>query len=536
MLRTYPPKEDNDCIDLFEVSTAEEIESSYSAYLTDESRFGQGRAEKIFFPTTEAQVCRILKDMSDKHIPVTVSGGRTGICSGAAPLGGVVVNMERMNRILDIIYEPGKKWSIWVESGVRLSELHAQAEAKEFSLSEEKIAPFISDPATYFYPPDPTEETALIGSTVASNASGARSLYYGSTRDFVLSLKVALTNGEILKIERGEHSLSDDGMFYIIDSKGKEMAFAPPAYTTPEGKSTCGFFSRPNMDIIDLFIGSEGTLGIITAVRLTLVKKPALILAGLSFFQEESHAISFVLEAKANLTPLSLEYFDTNSLGLFRSQSKEKAMLELPQKANAAIFWEAPSEEENLECIYENWEKALIRHGSSMEDTWAGMEENDWLRLKGFRHNVPESINRIIAGKKAKTPDIHKVSTDMAVPDHHLVAMMDEYKAALQGSGLRYFIFGHIGDNHLHVNIIPDNETELKKAKGIVTSLAQKAISLGGVVSAEHGIGKLKHNLLMLQYGEEGIREMARVKKALDPNLILGRGNIIPLSILDGIL
>jgi D-lactate dehydrogenase (cytochrome) len=318
-----------------------------------------------------------------------------------------------------------------------------------------------------------------------------------------------------------------------MDSTGKKISFAPPGYITPAGKSACGYLSKPDMDLIDLFIGSEGTLGIITAIKLKLVKKPEAILSALSFFPKEEQAVSFAIGARAKLSPLCLEYFDSHSLNLIRSQSQEVFHFNLQDKVNGAIFWETAYLDKKLDEAYENWEKLLTNHGSSMDDTWSGMEKGEWEKLKEFRHCIPELINRIIGQRKTKAPEIHKVSTDMAVPDHHLTNMIKEYRETLSKAKLEYVIFGHIGENHLHVNILPRDKSEVCKANDIVISLAQKVVSLGGIVAAEHGIGKLKHDLVRMQYGENGIREMARVKKALDPLGILGRGNIFPENLLN---
>jgi len=286
------------------------------------------------------------------------------------------------------------------------------------------------------------------------------------------------------------------------------------------------------MDLIDLFIGSEGTLGVVTAVRLKLVQKPAAILSAISFFPEEGHAVSFAIEARRRLLPLCLEYFDSRSLNLLR---REGVPFGLPPAAGAAIFWET-AYEEDIEEVYDGWEALMLAHGASMEETWSGMERAEWERLKAFRHAIPELINRIIGQRKGKHGEIHKVSTDMAVPDRHLRDMMDAYRRSLEATDLEYVIFGHIGDNHLHVNILPHTASDMSRAKDLVMSLARAAVSMGGVVAAEHGIGKLKHDLVRIQYGDEGLREMARVKKAIDPPAILGRGTIVPESLLDSTL
>lgn len=530
MIKSQPPRKEDRDEPVRRITASDEIASSYGAYLMDESRFGPGWAEEIVFPATEAEVCAILQEMAQRHVPVTVSGARTGITSAAVPCGGVLMSMERMDRVLDILRERDGGWSVWVEPGFRLSDFHEQVETKHLPAPEGKLGTFREDPRTYFYPPDPTEETALIGSTVATNASGARSLRYGSTRNFVQALRVALTNGEVLELERGRCPLSSDGMFRIIDTTGRETSFHPPRYVTPDAKSTCGYFSRPGMDLIDLFIGSEGTLGVVTAVRLKLIQKPEAILGALSFFPEEDHAISFAIEARQGLLPLCLEYFDSRSLDLLR---REEVPFSVPSGAGAAIFWETAYKEDDIEEMYEAWETLLLAHGASMDETWSGMERADWERLKAFRHMIPELINRIIGQRKGRHKKIHKVSTDMAVPDRHLRDMLEAYRRGLHTSGLEYVIFGHIGDNHLHVNILPHDASQVSTAGELVMSLARTAVSLGGVVAAEHGIGKMKHELVRIQYGDEGLREMARVKRALDPPAILGRGNIVPEALLD---
>jgi len=147
--------------------------------------------------------------------------------------------------------------------------------------------------------------------------------------------------------------------------------------------------------------------------------------------------------------------------------------------------------------------------------------------LKEFRHAVPETINQIIGERKRKIPTLHKIGTDLAVPNENFEIIFKFYQETLDTAGLQYAIFGHIGDNHLHVNMMPRNEEELIEAKKYYKIFAEKAIELGGTVSAEHGIGKLKKEFLKILYGEKGIEEMKNVKKVLDSNCILGKGNLI---------
>ncbi len=148
--------------------------------------------------------------------------------------------------------------------------------------------------------------------------------------------------------------------------------------------------------------------------------------------------------------------------------------------------------------------------------------------MKAVRHLIPETVNALIAQRKQKHSRVHKLGTDMAVPDEHLETIIAFYKQLLEEAKMEYIIFGHIGDNHLHVNILPRTNEEVDDGMRIYQRFARKAVELGGTVSAEHGIGKLKRPFLKVMYGESGLQEMAAVKRVLDPDWILNPGNMIP--------
>ena len=137
---------------------------------------------------------------------------------------------------------------------------------------------------------------------------------------------------------------------------------------------------------------------------------------------------------------------------------------------------------------------------------------------------MPETVNAIIARRKAEVQEIHKVGTDMAVPPQRLGEVIALYRDRLEASGLEYLIFGHIGDSHLHVNILPRSEQELADAMELYGEFARRVVAMGGSVSAEHGIGRLKKAFLLLQYGPEKLQEMRAVKQALDPRGMLNPG------------
>jgi D-lactate dehydrogenase (cytochrome) len=163
----------------------------------------------------------------------------------------------------------------------------------------------------------------------------------------------------------------------------------------------------------------------------------------------------------------------------------------------------------------------LEQHHALVDNSWFATNEQDQAKLREFRHALPVLMNEWFARHNQR-----KVSTDMSVPDEAFPGMLGFYQDALGTSELRYTIFGHIGDNHVHVNILPQNDDEATKARAIYLQFLERAAAVGGTLSAEHGIGKLKRDYLRLFYSEDHLREMAALKRAFDPAGILGRGNI----------
>jgi D-lactate dehydrogenase (cytochrome) len=270
------------------------------------------------------------------------------------------------------------------------------------------------------------------------------------------------------------------------------------------------------MDAIDLFIGSEGTLGVICEIEARLIAKPEGLLSGVVFFATEADVLAFVTNAKSGaVAARALEFFDNESLNFLREKYPE-----IPANAVAAIFFEEETTAETEEPIFNQWLALLDQH-HAFADSWFATNEQDQARLREFRHQLPVLMNEWFARYRQR-----KVSTDMAVPDAAFTGLFRLYQDTLRTSGLRYTIFGHIGDNHVHVNILPRDEDEGVRARELYVQFLKYAASVGGTLSAEHGVGKLKREYLRLFYTDDELRQMAAVKKIFDPNGILGRGNI----------
>ena len=470
---------------------------SFQAYLEDASHLKGGCAEKLFIPQSAEEVSSALKEANSSKTPVTISGAGTGQAGGRIPFGGLVLSTEKLNAIR-VIKKLDKGGLAIPEAGVLIKELKESCD--KFGL---------------FYTYDPTEQTAFVGGTIATNASGACSFRYGPTRRCVKALRIVLANGDILSLKRGD--IIARGRVMEFETEHRHYRIRLPAYRMPRTKNSAGYYAEDNMDLVDLFVGQEGTLGVIVEAELRLCDRPRDFFSCFTFFKDKTRAWDFAADA-CGANPLSIEYFDNRCLRLLSEKYNN-----VPAGAEAAIFFEDEVIEDE-DRILKKWEALLSKRGVSLDETWVAMSEKARREFLEKRHYVPERMD-----ETAKRSGFPKVSTDLAVPGKKSLTMLRFYGDNLGKSGLEHFVFGHIGDAHLHVNMLPADAKQYDRAKKLQLEFVKKSVSLGGTVSAEHGIGKTKREFLKLLYGEKGIREMLEVKKALDPNLILGRGNIFDL-------
>jgi D-lactate dehydrogenase (cytochrome) len=471
----------------------------YESYLSDASFIRDGYADRVVLPESVEEVSEIVAGANRDGVAVTISGAGTGTVGGRVAFGGMVLATDRLNRIKKIVREQNGGYAV-AEAGVILADLQRAA-----------------DQEGLLYPPDPTERSAFLGGTVATNASGARTFKYGPTRRYINRLKAVLASGEIVNLRRGDVRATKDGTIRV---GGVEAQL--PSYRLPSTrKNASGYFVAPEMDAVDLFIGSEGTLGVICEVELKLIPKPEGLLSGVVFFADEADVLAFVRDARARATARAIEFFDRESLNFLREKYPD-----VPANAVGAIFFEQETTEATEEAVLSAWLELLDQH-HAFHDSWFATNEQDQVRLREFRHQLPVLMNEWFSRYNQR-----KVSTDMAVPDEAFPGLFRLYKDTLKSSGLRYTIFGHIGDNHVHVNILPRNDDEGTRARELYVGFLKYAASVGGTLSAEHGIGKLKREYLRLFYNDDQLREMAALKKAFDPNGILGRGNIFSEELL----
>ncbi|HET6892839.1 MAG TPA: FAD-binding oxidoreductase, partial [Pyrinomonadaceae bacterium] len=410
-------------------SDPDQIES----YLIDASYSKGGNATSVIFPESADEVAEILAAATRDRTPVTISGAGTGTVAGRVPLGGIVLATDRLNQIKSIVKREDGGRAV-AEAGVILGDL------QRFVDSEGLL-----------YPPDPTERGCFFGGTVATNASGARTFKYGPTRTYIDRLKIALATGDLIDLRRGTLSADLDGRIEIPLPHGRAVEARLPSYHMPDvRKHAAGYYAAPGMDVLDLFIGSEGTLGVIVEAEVRLLPKPEGLLSGVVFFTSDDDVLFFVADARGaslrtrrdvessargglhpeqtSIDARALEYFDKESLSFLRQKYEA-----VPAQAVGAVFFEQETTANTEDSLMTEWLTLLERHHALADESWFATTEQDQEKLREFRHQLPVLMNEWFARYNQQ-----KVSTDMAVPDEQFAGMLNFYQQTLQSSDLRY--------------------------------------------------------------------------------------------------
>jgi FAD/FMN-containing dehydrogenase len=499
-------------------------------YARDESSF-TGRVDAVATLADAADVAAMgafLRDCTAAGRPVTFSARRTSLTGAAVPEGGLVLALPALSGPEHV--------------RVDVASRRATAPASVFMVDVAEAA----ERAGLFFPPDPTSrKTCSLGGAIACNASGARSFRYGPTGAFVEGLKVVLATGEVLDLRRGEHP-PVDGHFVLALDRGEVRVPCPPS--RPAGiKSSLGYATFEPADVIDLFVGSEGTLGYIAEATVRLLPGVE-VFAALALFPSEAAAVDLVsrLQAEApphGVAPMSVEWFDRRSLALAGARYPR---LGVPAGAEAALLLEEAHTPGDADRVLEAWYTLLVEAGVPDEAAWLRVPSShaQHEELRDFRHAVPESVNAL-----ARQRGLRKLGTDLAWPRpmlHRMFARYAEVLADLPAAlgpevcaafeaqwgrplprTLDHATFGHVGDSHLHVNLLPADPAEMACGKLVYDFLSRECAAAGGAISGEHGIGKSKRPMLAAPTPPEQLALMRRIKALLDPANILARGNVI---------
>lgn len=475
-------------------------------YTYDSSNL-HGNADVVYIPSDFDELRQSVKDCYDNNMQITISGAGTGITGSRVPNGGAVISTELLNKVIRI--EDDK---VTVQPGITLDELDKYLE--DYDL---------------FLPPNPTEKNASIGGNTATNASGARTFKYGAIRNYINKLTIILPDSDVLKLERGK-IFAENYQLHFTTESGKLIEILLPEYKMPEVKNASGYFIKAGMDAIDLFIGSEGTLGVFGEIELKLLKRPVNILGGVIFFEDIQRLLDFVIvlrdtskinnlvdvNSNSSISSRLIEFFDKQSLELLRPKYPQ-----LHEDAVGAIWFEQEYSKDFEDEIMSNWYELIQNYTKLADSTWFAMNDKEHENLKEFRHELPLQVYENLTNNSQK-----KVGLDTAVPDISFPVLFNHYLNNFPDLNLQYVIFGHIGNSHLHANIFCQNDEEYKRAVEFYDKCIDLTLSLNGTVSAEHGIGKLKKKYLLKMYGTDSVKSMKLIKEKIDPKYLLGVGTM----------
>ncbi len=489
-----------------------EDKDTFQHYFEDSSGMLGAYADKVYIPENKQDVVEIIELANKTKTPITVAAGCTGVTGGCLAYGGIVLSTEKLNSIGTIKELSKDKAVITVGSGAIVNKI------KECVLQN-----------GWMYAPDPTEKHATIGGNISTDASGGRGFKYGTTRNYINAIEIVLPDGSCMNIKRGQIFADNNGTIKFETSKGTKT-ISLPKYKLPKIKNAAAYYNYDNADLIDVFIGHEGTLGVIVSAELILIRPFEKLFGGIIFFDNREKSWSFVKQirelsaenknSKTKINALSLEYFDKNALNLIKPYYPI-----IPQNVDAGILFEQDCSDDTYDTLMEQWVNVIESYGINIDNVWFASNVKEQEEFRIFRHKIPETVNEIV--RKNKIP---KVGTDVAVPHEKLKEMILFCEQKFNDNNLFNLTFGHIGESHLHANIIASTQEEYNKCKEIYLEIAKKAVELGGTVTAEHGIGKVKHHFLQAMLGDDGIEELRKFKKSLDINNILGQNNMFKMK------
>jgi glycolate oxidase len=414
----------------------------------------------VVLPKTTTEVRQVAGYAAEYKIPIVTRGSGTGLSGGSVPIPGcIVLCLAQMDQVLEL--DP-KNLTIHVESGV----------------ITQKVAE-LADAAGLLYPPDPgSMRISTIGGNVAENSGGLRGLKYGVTRDYVMGLEVVLANGQVISL----------GNKCVKDVAGYSMK--------------------------DVFIGSEGTLGIITRVLLQLVPKPQARKTMLATFQEMDRAadtVSAIIAAK--IIPCTLEFLDRITIHCV----EEYAQIGLPMDAEAILLIETDGHAVVVEEEASRMEEIAREHGATAVQVAKTVEEA--ARLTTARRVAFSALAR-------RSPTT--ILEDATVPRSELAAMIRFIQGVSTKYGLTIGTFGHMGDGNLHPTFLTDekNAAEMAKVEMAMVEIFEHAVKLGGTITGEHGVGLAKKPFLAKAVGDASLELMRQLKRTLDPSNLLNPGKI----------
>jgi D-lactate dehydrogenase (cytochrome) len=503
--------------------------------LADAAHFPGGHAFGLVHVESEADIATLLS-MGRSILPI---GAQSSLTGGATPRGEVVVSTARLR-----------------DTTLRGNALDAGAGVTLFD------ACALLESHGALYPPVPTFAGATVGGVIATNAAGPATFKYATTRNWVERLTVVLPSGDVLDIDRGQYFAHTDGYFDVLTTRGPTRVPVTPVGRPDVPKCSAGYALAAGMDLIDLFIGAEGTLGVVTQATLRVIRSAPRQCLALVAIDAEADALELatVLRREAlrtwraaddrGIDVSAIEHADARSVRLLREDGIDRTLdvtlpagectllfvaLDLPSGTSREVAWAAVENAMDPgapDVPLVRFCRLLAARGL-LDRTELAFPGDTARRgqLLGLREGVPQSVNRRVAlAQQQVSPALSKIAGDFIVPFEAFEPMVAACRDAAAERGLDLAIWGHISDGNIHPNVIPARVDDGVRGREALLQAGQTVIALGGSPLAEHGVGRnpLKQEFLALLHGEAGLAAMRRLKRALDPEGLLAPGVLLP--------
>ena len=521
-----------------------------AGHLSDASSLPGGRAIGILRARSADEIASFMRHTSGSGTHVLPIGSQSSLTGASVPMNDLIVCTNGLDRVEPVEEQSETSARVRAGAGVLLRDLQAHVGR-----------------VGWFYPPVPTYDLACLGGTIATNAAGSATFKYGSTRSWVSWMRVVLESGWIVDIPRGACVATPGSTVTLPLPDGGRIDVPIPSYQGPAvKKASMGYSGGNAIDLIDLFIGSEGTLGIIVEAEVELVRVPPMVLGVLVFVDEETRAVDLVAELRSmsratwnsgdleGIDVRAIEHLDGASLDLLRrSGVMQRLKAPIPPDARMCLIMELELKRKiDDREIQDQFEAAFTRRDHAPSGGISSFLElvgrfnlldrielalpsdpGSLSRLKELREAVPATVNEIVREmQREKDPRISKLAGDMCVPFEHFAESLEVYRSAFETRGLDHVIFGHISDGNVHPNVIARSHEQYLAGQQALLEVADWVQSIGGSPLAEHGVGRnpIKKQLLERYYGHAAIEEMRQVKRAFDPEGRLARGVLFDMK------
>lgn len=490
------------------VVTLETDRDLLARYLEDAAHYPGGAAVALARPATLEQVTWTVR----RATALLAVGAQSSLTGGATPAHDTVLSTERLTTL-----SVGRD-TVVAGAGVTLLTLQDALR-----------------PHHLWFPPVPTYLGATVGGIVATNAAGAATFKYGPVRPWVRGLTVVLADGDVLRLRRGDVCADAAGRLTIATSSGVVEVRVPDVQMPQVPKCAAGYFAAPHMDLVDLFIGSEGTLGVVVEAELAVRPRPPGVCWLLIPLASEAHAIALTGDLRADraLDVAAIEHVDARAIEVLRADGVD-TRLGITIPSDAAVLLLAQFEVGASEA-QDALSDGTLAHLMQLLDRYGAADTTEVVlpgqhrraaELIELREAVPAGVNRRVAEAHARDPRVHKTAADMIVPFDRFAEMLASCRTLARRAQLDLAVWGHISDGNVHPNVIPQSYDDVVRGQALILELADQVIALGGSPLAEHGVGRnrVKQRLLQQLYGPDGIEAMRAVKRALDPEWKLAAG------------